>query len=76
MKADKPDLLDWNSAIDNATLGAWIEKSSIVKQMICSDSESDFYTIVYPKKLNYTDSLLMCKHLGGSLYFPKVSKSF
>jgi len=67
--------LDWTTAIDFATLGSWIEKFSVSKDVICSDAVNDFYNIVYPSKLNFENARLMCNHLGGSMYYPKV-KSF
>jgi hypothetical protein len=73
---EESDLLSWNKHIEYATLGSFIEKSLISKEITCSNNDSQVYTIVYPKKLNFGNARLICNHLGGFLSYPEVKPYF
>ncbi len=72
MAKEESDLLNWSYFIEYATLGSWIEKSSISKEILCSNADNNVHTIIYEKKLNFSNARLICNQLGGSLYYPKV----
>ena len=65
---------DWKTGLKQAELGSWVKEVSFTKDSMCSDSGQDFYIDVFPSKLNFDASVLMCYNLGGTLYYPKANE--